>query len=255
MGGETDDISSTGDLPSSLTRPQRRILYALGLALGLLAVLTIIRPGARHALAVAFTQQRTVISLLLLFSLVMLSLVWSSGQTLDSLVFLRFNLHGHRPLWMDRTMWVMTQLGNFFTALLLSGIVYLLGNHRLSFDIIFGMITLWFVVELIKALTERTRPYLIINEARVVGLKEKGNSFPSGHTSQTFFLMSLLIHLFRLSLWLSLVLYAIAVLVGITRMYVGAHYPRDVLAGAFLGTVWGILTTLVDMYLAGHPVF
>ena len=44
-------------------------------------------------------------------------------------------------------------------------------------------------------------------------------------------------------------LYAIALLVGITRMYVGAHYPRDVLAGAILGSAWGLLGALVDGYV------
>jgi membrane-associated phospholipid phosphatase len=36
-----------------------------------------------------------------------------------------------------------------------------------------------------------------------------------------------------------------ASLVGLTRLYVGAHYPRDVLAGAVLGTAFGILTALI----------
>jgi len=44
-------------------------------------------------------------------------------------------------------------------------------------------------------------------------------------------------------------LYTIALLVGITRMYVGAHYPRDVLAGAILGIVWGLLGVLVNGYV------
>jgi len=43
-------------------------------------------------------------------------------------------------------------------------------------------------------------------------------------------------------------LYAVAALVGFTRIYVGAHYPRDVIAGIVLGSVWGILATLVDPY-------
>jgi undecaprenyl-diphosphatase len=43
-------------------------------------------------------------------------------------------------------------------------------------------------------------------------------------------------------------LYGIAALVAFTRVYVGAHYPRDVIAGAMLGLVWGILGALVVPY-------
>ena len=46
-------------------------------------------------------------------------------------------------------------------------------------------------------------------------------------------------------------LYAVALLVGFTRIYVGAHDPRDVIGGAVLGSVWGILATFVDPYWFG----
>jgi membrane-associated phospholipid phosphatase len=42
--------------------------------------------------------------------------------------------------------------------------------------------------------------------------------------------------------------YGIAGLVAFTRVYVGAHYPRDVIAGAILGSVWGIVSVLVAPY-------
>jgi membrane-associated phospholipid phosphatase len=41
-------------------------------------------------------------------------------------------------------------------------------------------------------------------------------------------------------------LYTLAALVAVTRMYIGAHYPRDVLAGAILGSVWGLLGVMLD---------
>ena len=53
---------------------------------------------------------------------------------------------------------------------------------------------------------------------------------------------------FHSSLWVVILLYAAAFLVGITRMYVGAHYPRDVLAGAILGSVWGLLGVILNPF-------
>jgi len=41
---------------------------------------------------------------------------------------------------------------------------------------------------------------------------------------------------------------AVAGLVGFTPMYVGVHYPRDVIAGIVLGSIWGILATLMNPF-------
>jgi membrane-associated phospholipid phosphatase len=54
---------------------------------------------------------------------------------------------------------------------------------------------------------------------------------------------------FHFSVWVVCLLYPAALLVAITRIYVGAHYPRDVLAGAILGSAWGILGAIVDGYV------
>ena len=57
--------------------------------------------------------------------------------------------------------------------------------------------------------------------------------------------MTLLAPYFQTSVWVVVYAVRVALLVGITRMYVGAHYPRDVLAGAILGSVWGVLGRLI----------
>jgi len=44
---------------------------------------------------------------------------------------------------------------------------------------------------------------------------------------------------FHLPWYLTLIFYPLAAVTGFTRIYLGAHYPRDVIAGAFLGTIWG----------------
>jgi membrane-associated phospholipid phosphatase len=110
---------------------------------------------------------------------------------------------------------------------------------------------LWLFIETVKALAARRRPYLLFSEARIVGWREPGASFPSGHTAQAFFLASLLAHHFHTNLLLSALLYGLAALVGLSRLYVGAHYPRDVLGGMIAGWVWGTVAVLVDQHWTG----
>jgi membrane-associated phospholipid phosphatase len=152
------------------------------------------------------------------------------------------------PKWLDRFMWLATQLGNMLAAFIFAFILFILSYRRLALEIIFGTLTLWLLVETIKTLSDRGRPFIALDKTRIIGRREKGDSFPSGHTTQIFFLMTLIIHGFRLGLGESFALYGVAALVGFTRIYVGAHYPRDVIAGIVLGSVWGILATLLDPY-------
>ncbi len=127
-------------------------------------------------------------------------------------------------------------------------ILFFAGDHLLAYELILGTLTLWLVVELVKALVHRGRPFIRLSQARIVGRRAGGRSFPSGHTSQAFFMATLLAGYFHAGVWAVCLLYAIALLVGITRMYVGAHYPRDVLAGAILGSAWGLLGGIVYGY-------
>ena len=190
-------------------------------------------------------------TMLLIFSLVALSLVWSAGQRIDVWAFLIFNLHKSRPVWLDRLMLAVTQLGSGVTAAVIGLVLFLAGDRLAAYELILGTITLWMVVELVKALVRRPRPLFLLTQARVVGSPSIGTSFPSGHTSQAFFMATLMARHFHVNPWIAMLLYALALLIGITRMYVGAHYPRDVLAGSILGSFWGLLGMLIDEYLLG----
>jgi membrane-associated phospholipid phosphatase len=189
--------------------------------------------------------------MLLVFSGLVISLIWSTGQKIDAWTFLIFNVRGPRPIWLDRVMSGFTQLGNGATALGIALVFFMTGNRVVAYQLVLGTVTLWLVVELIKFGVYRSRPYLRLAQARVVGSRAIGRSFPSGHTSQVFFMATLIAQHFHLSGWLMLLLYAAAFLVGITRMYVGAHYPRDVLAGAILGGAWGLFGAIMDGQVSG----
>jgi len=226
---------------------RRRPVFLAVLLIGLALFLAWLPVQARTSLLSALNAQRELLVLLFFFGLVTLSLIWSTGQRLDIRIFTLLNMRGY-PQWLDRFMWVTTQLGNTLAAFIAAVLLYILDYRRLAIEIIFGSLTLWLLVETIKMLSDRGRPFIVLDKTRIIGRREKGDSFPSGHTTQIFFLMTLIIHGFRLGMGESLALYAVAALVGFTRIYVGAHYPRDVIAGVVLGSVWGILATLVDPY-------
>ena len=229
----------------------RRPFSLVGLVTGLAVFLVWLPSVPRAALFTALLAQRGLMSMLFLFALVVVSLVWSAGQRLDAWVFLFFNLRGYHPKWLDRVMWLATQLGNILTAFLLAGLFFVWNYRRLAVEVIFGTLTLLLFVETIKTLTDRARPFLDLVGTRVIGWRQIGRSFPSGHTAQIFFLVTWLSHQFQLGLGSVAALYVVAGLVGFTRVYVGAHYPRDVLGGAVLGLAWGLLATQVDPYWFG----
>jgi membrane-associated phospholipid phosphatase len=217
-------------------------------SVSLLFFLAILPAFIRTALLRGLQAHQYLTSMLICFSLLALSLLWSTGQSIDAWVFLYFNLRGKRALWLDRIMLGFTQLGNGLFAIFVALVLLLVDIHRLAYEFILGTLTLWLFVELIKTIIHRSRPFVKLTQTRIVGPHVHGCSFPSGHTSQTFFMATLLFKHFQHYFWVTILLYSLAVLVALTRMYVGAHYPRDVLAGFILGSVWGILGVIVDTH-------
>ncbi len=237
--------------PSELVRRvsvYRRPLVAIGLVLAIVSFLIWLPAGQRREILVALVARRSFILAIFLFTLLSLSLLWARGQKIDNRVFLFVNLWGFRPKWLDRAMWVITQIGGGWTALLLAAGLLLIRQANLALEIVLGTLSMALLVEGLKELTNRARPYLIHAEARVIGWRAPGRSFPSGHTSQAFFLMTLLNFQWQAELPLTIALFGTAVAVGITRMYVGAHFPRDVVAGCILGMGWGIFFILIDPF-------
>lgn len=186
---------------------------------------------------------------LVAFSLLAISLVWKTGQKIDVWVFMCFNKRGKRSEFLDWLVLGFTQVGNGIFAFIIAFILYLRVQHLLAYELILGNLTLWLMVELLKLLVRRSRPYSKLTDIRIIGDRARGHSFPSGHTSQAFFLAALMTHYFNAGVRLAFLLYGIAFIVGLTRMYVGMHYPRDILGGIVLGTSWGLLGVIINSYI------
>jgi undecaprenyl-diphosphatase len=94
------------------------------------------------------------------------------------------------------------------------------------------MVTNAVVEQVVKVYFRRRRPFLTVVKALVIGRKPGSWSFPSGHSATSFACASALSRRYRRKRGL---LYGLAVLVAFSRVYLGHHYPLDVLSGATLG--------------------
>ncbi|MCX7785107.1 MAG: phosphatase PAP2 family protein [candidate division WOR-3 bacterium] len=78
------------------------------------------------------------------------------------------------------------------------------------------------------------------------------SSFPSGHTLSYFSLATVYSAKYHK---LAIPLYSFGVIIGLSRIYLGEHYPSDVLAGAMLGVGFGYLTLKLEKELKKLPFF
>lgn len=113
-----------------------------------------------------------------------------------------------------------------------------------------SMFALLFMVVLnngiIKHLVDRIRPYEVIESLKILVAKPDDASFPSGHTASSFasctaLLLSLpMVTDRRRARIFTVAAYILAVLIAFSRLYVGVHYPTDVLGGIVIGILCGI---------------
>ena len=85
----------------------------------------------------------------------------------------------------------------------------------------------------LKEVFDRPRPFEVLPAADPLMRATVGEALPSGHASTSFAGAVILAYLARRAIPL---LFALAVLISFSRVYVGVHYPLDLLAGAVLGS-------------------
>jgi undecaprenyl-diphosphatase len=94
----------------------------------------------------------------------------------------------------------------------------------------------------LRQLIGRPRPFLAHADPSPLVNKPSTGSFPSGHTATAFACATVIAWAWPKA---AVPVFVLAALVGWSRVYVGVHYPLDVLGGALLGTLVGALVAFL----------
>lgn len=155
--------------------------------------------------------------------------------------FLDFLQTIHTPL-LDKILAFITSLGNAGIIWIVLAVVLLILPKTRKTGIIVAAALLMDLVLcnlILKNLVARVRPYDTNTAIAILIKKPLDFSFPSGHTAASFAAMTALFLAKMKKAWIAALI--LAVLIAFSRLYFYVHYPTDVLGGAVVGILSGII--------------
>jgi undecaprenyl-diphosphatase len=181
-------------------------------------------------------------------------------QSLDEKLLLVFRSPQDRddplgPPWVEEMTRDVTALGSVTLLTLLTasvaGFLSLTGKRWTARLVTVAVVTGFGASSTLKAAFSRPRPNIVGHE-----MYASQSSFPSGHamlSAVTYLTLGALLMRVqprrRVKAYLLVVSVTLTVLVGVSRVYLGVHWPTDVLAGWAAGATWALLWWLVARYL------
>jgi undecaprenyl-diphosphatase len=131
--------------------------------------------------------------------------------------------------------WLLMQAGTLGAVPVSAAVAYRLGRPRLSGQLLAGGSTAWALAKVVKRYVQRPRPAELILDTRIRGSEASGLGYVSGHAG--------VVTAMGMTLWPVLgrdgrfAIASLVCVVGLGRVYVGAHFPLDVVGGIAVGVV------------------
>jgi undecaprenyl-diphosphatase len=156
------------------------------------------------------------------------------------------------PAWLEAVMRDLTALGSTVVltiiTLAMAGLLLITGHPRLSALLVLAVSLGTILSNTLKYLLARPRPDFVAHAVDTHTM-----SFPSGHamlSAVTYLTIGALLardQPLYAKIYILCVAILVSVLVGISRVYLGVHYPTDVLAGWAIGGAWACLWWLIAL--------
>ncbi len=161
----------------------------------------------------------------------------------DILLWIQDNL---RADWLDPIIKAITYLGNGgIFWILVCILLMLIKKTRATGAVCSCSLAVTFLINnlILKNVIARVRPYEAIESlTRIIGA-QSDFSFPSGHSGASFAVAVVIFMEMPKKYGIPAVI--LAFLIALSRLYVGVHYPSDVIAGIATGTVYAVICVMV----------
>lgn len=152
----------------------------------------------------------------------------------------------------DAVMPGLSDVGGFVGLLALCILAILLAKYlkkdnylKIAKTCLYALVLAGIIAGCLKLAFHSPRPFTVLDHVRQLTIPTEPNSFPSGHTASTLSIITVLVWMLRENKTLVILLLMFAFLVGFSRIYVGVHYPLDVLTGAAVGIISGVVVLKV----------
>jgi undecaprenyl-diphosphatase len=197
-----------------------------------------------------------------LFSFLCLAGEVIEGETmrLDTWLLLALRVPGDTtdplgPAWIEEMFRDFTALGGVGVLSLLTlisvGYLWLMGQRRVALFLLFAILGGLLLSSMLKSGFDRPRPDLVSHGSHIYT-----SSFPSGHSMLSAVvyltggaLLAIVQSAHRVRVYLIGCSILTTLLVGVSRVYLGVHWPSDVLAGWAAGAAWAAACWLVAQWL------
>lgn len=156
------------------------------------------------------------------------------GRELDDRGYKRMNTDLQHPA-LDAVFSGLTELGSMWASLGAAGTLVAAGRRRTAVRAVSAAGAMWVIGQALKRRHGRARPFDSAAPGRRLIRKPRGTSWPSSHPAVLLAFVTVAGRDLRLSRSERAALGALAASVAASRVYLGVHYPSDVVGGLLLG--------------------